>query len=147
MIPTTAAYARTAGNAGLKRTVRDGHRRHSLTADAALLRTGQQVSHWLIASLRSRSSSAFRAGADAELSTTTCYDVVLTADQSGAHLQREPRYPTRTGRDGQVRYVGPDGYAYPTIERLERTLRVIEDHTASCAATACRYFHGSNLLR
>jgi len=37
-------------------------------------------------------------------------------------MQHESRYPTRTGRDGQVRYVSPDGYAYPTIERLEHCL-------------------------
>jgi len=29
-------------------------------------------------------------------------------------------YPTRLGPDGAVRYIGPSGYGWPTIEKLER---------------------------
>ena len=29
-------------------------------------------------------------------------------------------YPTRIAYDGAVRYIGPSGYGWPTVERLER---------------------------
>ena len=34
--------------------------------------------------------------------------------------QSHTHYPTFIAYDGLIRYVGPDGYGYPTVERLER---------------------------
>jgi len=34
--------------------------------------------------------------------------------------QRHEQYPTAIGWDGKLRYIGPGGYQYPTIEKLEK---------------------------
>jgi hypothetical protein len=55
------------------------------------------------------------------------------------------RYPTAIGYDGVLRYTYRD-CGYPTVESLEKSLRAIEIHTATCTKSRCRSYHGTDLL-